>query len=1380
MKRTAIPAALLSLTIIIGFHGYAAANVFINEIMASNTTVLADEDGDYPDWIELLNAGDSTVNLAGYGLSDREDNPYKWRFPDVTIEAGGFLVVFASGKETSGTTELHANFKISADGETLVLTSPDGSTIDRVPTHVIPTDISWGRKPDEGGDWVLFYEPTPGESNTSQGYTDHAGRVICSHPGGFYSTSVTLELTMDSPGAKIHYTLDGSTPTEESNPYESPLVLAATTVVRARVYEDGKLPGKIATQTYLINANISLPVVSLSTEPANFFDELTGIYVHGNDPGGPFFYPGANFWKDWEKPVHVEMFEPDGTIGFSIDGGVKINGEINRLNLQKSLCIYARNRYGYGSINHRIFPDVPVGEFKSIVLRNSGNDWKYTMIRDGLFQGLFMDRDVEVQGHRPAVVFINGEYFGIHNIRERKNEDYIASHHDVDPDELDILESSASIWKTDITDDDLIVVEGDDEHYAKMMNYLNDNDISDSQHYTYIRTQMDVDNFIETCVAHMFLADWDWPGRNTRIWRPKTQDGKWRWLLFDLDIGMWSEEDVTDDMVRWTLDTAEYQPGTSNAPWSTFLLRKFLENREFEINFINRFADCMNTVFHPVHVTRRIEEMAGVIETEIPRHVDTWTQKVSESYYRTGNPISSVDSWYDNIRMLKDFTSLRPHYMRQHLKDYFGLADTVTVTFVTSLTESGSIHLNSLDLDTFPWTGTYFTDVPVTVTALPNLGYRFVRWEGASTSADTSIELTLTGDTGLTAVFEKTGDSVVIDISKSPYEISRDLVIPQEMTLTVDAGVELVLSEDTSIIVQGALHLNGTAEQPVTIGPASGNDRWGAIVFDNAAGESTISHAVIRNASRGADAIAFPAAVSGFNSDFTVESVRFEDNIQVIFAKSGNVTVKGCAFDGSNEDEPINIKDGWALVEDCRFHDVRAQDAIDYDGVRGGIIRGNEIYGSNDDGIDIGDGCSDILITGNRVSGCFDKAISIGEVSKDITVERNILTGSGYGVAVKDNSTAVIDHTTFYGNNIAIAGYEKGVDAFGGGAATVTNSILANSLTAALMTDDLSAITITYSLADTELLPGVENLLDDPGFLSPEHGGFQLTADSPAVDSGDPGSSPDSDGSRTDMGALVFSPVNSSVVITEINYNSAPDFDSEDWIELYNAGDIAVDLGGWQLRDENDDNVFVLASGTTLEAGGYLVLCRDLAKFQALFPQVDNAFGDFGFGLSNGGDAVRMFDSGGIMADIVVFDDESPWPAASDGSGTTLALKSPGLDNALPENWGYSSGHGTPGRDNAGDVGVDDVEPLAFYLGQNYPNPFNPVTTIPFSISNVSHVKLSVYSVLGQRVATLVDERLSAGKHSVQFDANGLSSGVYLYRIEAGDYRDTASMLVVK
>ncbi|MFC1694333.1 CotH kinase family protein, partial [Candidatus Latescibacterota bacterium] len=257
-----------------------------------------------------------------------------------------------------------------------------------------------------------------------------------------------------------------------------------------------------------------------------------------------------------------------------------------------------------------------------------------------------------------------------------------------------------------------------------------------------------------------------------------------------------------------------------------------------------------------------------------------------------------------------------------------------------------------------------------------------------------------------------------------------------------------------------------------------------------------------------------------------------------------------------------------------------------------------------------------------------------------------------------------------------------------------------------------------------------------------------------------------------------------NIVINEINYNSSADFNPEDWVEFYNPQENSVDLSGWIFKDDNDANEFVFPSKTVIAPDDYLVLCRDSLTFHDLFPEVDDYIGDLGFGLSGAGEFIRLFNAQGALVDSLTYDDNPPWPVEPDGTGAALALLNPGLDNSLVQSWAVSYSHGTPGKINdVFIVNVDDSNsgiPTVFSLGQNYPNPFNPITTIPFSIPEVSRITIDIYSILGQRVETLLDEYLAPGNHSIIFKAEDIAAGVYFYTITSEKFRETRQMLLIK
>ncbi|MFC1538350.1 CotH kinase family protein [Candidatus Latescibacterota bacterium] len=1551
--KTSIPSSFLFPILLCIFSATfpVQAQPLINEIMASNTSTLQDEDGDNPDWIEIYNPGDTSIDLAGYGLSDRPDNPYKWVFPSKILAPKEHITVYASGKDKQflpshwetiitqgdewkyfvGTTEppenwtypnfddsewlsgptsigstendatripltisvylrkkfyledtenikrillqidfqdgfyaylnrvyialenlkglrphphtrrpwrshdmtmingglpevyeadnfeyaditkvlregenvlaiqvhaiyfeeqppfiyipprdigvipfltleysvppsnpkgvpeilvptipeqppltLHTNFKISTDGETLVLTGPDGALCDSVYTKIEGTDISYGRKTDGGEEWVLYSEPTPGESNIFGGYQGYSDTVVeTSLPGGFYDAPVTLELSTSNENAEIRYTIDGSDPIETSTLYTSPIAIDTTTVVRSRVFEVDKFPGPINTQTFFIDLTTTMPVISLSTNPDNFFDDEIGIYVHGNTEIN-------NYDQDWERPIHIEFFEPDGEPGFSIDGGIKISGFIIRGLPQKSFALFTRPKYGINKIDFQIFPDLPFSEYKSITLRNGGNEKNSTRFLDILCHNLVKQKNLDIMSYRPANVFLNGIYWGVYNIREKQNEDYLASHHSIDPSNVDMLK----------LDPYLITIEGDDLHYTAMIDYITNNDMNNPVHYDYIKTQVDMDNFIDYNVTEIYMANDNWVQHNVKMWRPRTPNDRWRWILCDLDWAMWDNNYNSFNVL--TEMSNEYVP----------LFFNLLNNEHFKITLINRFADYMNTMFSTENMIQNIHEIKEQLEPEMSKQIERWNYKSGYMH------IESMKQWDSNIALMEDFATQRPNIVRSQIVEEFNLSGTANVNIAVSSTDAGKIKVNSIIPDSYPWNGIYFKDVPIQLTAIPNLGYSFAGWTGAELGDSISSTITLTDSISVTAVFEKIGSNdVVIDSFQSPCRIQGIQSVAAGSSLTIEAGVELLMSPNASINVSGEIHLNGTPDNPIIIS-AEGSQNWNGIFLDNASGNSVISNVVIDGASTWENPEGFPAAVSSLNSDVTIENVRFENNRQSVFARSGNITVRNCFFAESNKHEPINIKNATALVENCRFENVFFEDAIDFDGIIDGIIRNNEIFGTVDsdgDGIDIGDDCVNVLITGNLIYDCMDKGISIGEGAKDIRVERNNIAGCLYGIAVKDSANAFIDHCTLYDNGYAVAAYEKGERRFGGGTAVITNSILSQSSIATLFTDELSEITVSYTLSDVELLEGEANLMADPMLAAPSSRIFDILPNSPVLTA-------DSDGAE--LGSLPYRELISNIVINEINYNSSDDFNPGDWVELYNITENTVDISGWVFKDEDDTHSFEIPANTVLLPYGYIVLSSDETLFQSVFPDVSRHVGSFGFGLNAAGEVLRLYDADGELIDWVVYDDSEPWPVEPDGTGSTLALVNPEVDNIHPENWLSSSGNGTPGAQNdmfsVIDENAGSDTPLVFSLGQNYPNPFNPVTTIPFSIPESGSVTIEIYSILGQRVATVIDDTLPPGSYQVVFRGDNYASGIYFYRIEATGFNETKSMLLLK
>ena len=805
--------------------------VLINEFMASNFQTLSDEDGDFEDWIELYNYGEEEVNLSGWTLSDDFGNPQRWVFPDTVIGPGDFLLVWASGKDRKDST-LHTNFSISSDGEELILANSGGNWVDLVPATSVPTDVSYGRKPDGGMDWYYFDVATPGEANITQPYEQVLEPPVFSHTSTLYSDDFQLVLSHPDPDVTIFYTLDGSGPSKANlegtefpfknqyvqNPgqqdgtllvdtlqtfeYGEPIDVQniasqpdrnthksstweheptyfpgspvnKATVVRAVAWREGALSSPVATETFFHepSGSYDLSITSITINADMLYGYHKGIYVAGADfdswrDENPDEYASgnspANYRRrgvEYEYPAHFQLFDADSQSPvLSQDIGLRIHGGWSRSFPQKSFRLYARNAYGPSRFHHRVFNELPYDSYNRLLLRTSGNDFYSTMFRDAFMQTLTGHMNFDTQAYEPTVLFVNGEYWGIHNLRERYDKHYLERVYGVDPDNIDLLTAY------------MTVKEGDAEHYENLLEYIENNDMSEEEHFQYILTQMDVDNYIDYQLSNIYLNNTDWPAGNIDFWRLRTQeylpdappghDGRWRWMLFDTDFG-YGLMGGSDAMANNTLEhaTADDSDHYSNPPWSTIILRNLLENQQFRHQFINRFADQLNTAFDPA----RVDSLIGSFEQRL-------TSSIEEHIHRWSRP-GSYNQWVNNIQVMRGFGQARPGYQRQHLKDFFGLEGQYLLTLDVSNPDHGFVKVNTVEVtpstpgvseNTYPWRGTYFKDVPVEVTAVPSPGFVFSHWEGHYSGTENPVKINPEENVRLTAHFIRSDEPTLL------------------------------------------------------------------------------------------------------------------------------------------------------------------------------------------------------------------------------------------------------------------------------------------------------------------------------------------------------------------------------------------------------------------------------------------------------------------------------------------------------------------------------------------------------------------------------------------------------------------------------------------
>ncbi len=654
---------------------------------------------------------------------------------------------------------LHTSFQLSSTGEQLVLTGSDGVVLDQVSFGAVPRDVSYGRSALDPGQWLYFGSPTPGASNTSVGTTEWLLAPELSHAGGFYTNAFYLALTVPNAGAEIRYTLDGSAPTASSLLYTAPIFLrsragtpndlsAIATVpggqpptgevfkgwtVRARALKPGAMPGPIVTRTYWIHsqgrARYSLPVVSLTTDRRNFFDPNIGIYVPGNAAGGNYSQRGT----EWQRPVHIEFYETNNYLAFAQEGDVKIHGNTSQNFPIKGLDLDGTGGEGRQPFRYAIFPGRDRSEFQHFLLRPSGHDHYMAFMRDELMQELGAETGAEHQAARPCVVFLNGEYWGLHYLKEKEDADFVAYYGGIPADGLDYLEGYAAAKA------------GDTRHYDAMMQLVSIADPEVPDVYRQMEALLEIPNYIDYKACEIFNYRWDIG--NHRLWRPRIPEGRWRWLQFDNDVG-WGgfgaeQPGWSYNMLEADLSTDGRLNGHNNET-TTLLFRRLLRNQEFQVLFLNRFADLLNSTLLPTNTLAQIESLAAQLSSGMAEHCQRWRAP------------ASLEAWKSSVNALRTFGLLRPEACRQHLIQHFQLAGNARLSVSVTPEGQGTVLLNSLRVPLSAgaaWEGSYFRGVPIPVRAEPQIGCRFVRWTGAVETPAPQTTVRLDSNTTLTAVF---------------------------------------------------------------------------------------------------------------------------------------------------------------------------------------------------------------------------------------------------------------------------------------------------------------------------------------------------------------------------------------------------------------------------------------------------------------------------------------------------------------------------------------------------------------------------------------------------------------------------------------------------
>ncbi|MEM6321451.1 MAG: CotH kinase family protein [Bacteroidota bacterium] len=795
------------------FSSSFSRTIIINEFVASNDQSFADEAGEFDDWVEIYNAGNTAFDLGGLYVTDDLTEPTQWQIPSdnpasTTIPPKGYLILWFDGDEEQG--PLHVAPKLKGGGEQMGLFAADGITpLDTLTYGEQQTDVSQGRFPDGSSSFVFYESPSPNTSNTTP-LEEVVENPVFNKSGGLYNSTLTVTLQTQPSDATIFYTTDGSDPSQNSIPYNGPISVASSQVIRAKAFKAGATPSEISTETFLINTSHTFPIVALSGNPATFFDEAEGLF--------------PNYEEDIEVPLNIEFYETDGTTGFNQTMEVEIHGSTSAVLPQKSLALKAKRSLGSATIDYPVFPDEDLDQYRSLILRNSGQDWEYSFFRDALQStlatnqtGLAVDiesMDLDDQAYRPVIAYLNGVYWGMYNLRERSDKRYIKNRYGLDDDEIDLIEN---------LDD---AKEGDFVAWNALDSLLQAGDFSDATGLATLDQLVDLDQYQDYILHNIFMDNTDWPGNNFLRWRPRQADGKWRFMTKDLDFGFGFVELNSGNFntgnpyvnsLNRLLNPSAFYP---NPEWATLLFNKLIENPTWRVDFINRLADQLNVLFTKERMLQQIDELQSTYQPEVNQHNQKW---------------ENLWTWNEDVDVLRTFAEGRTAAVRNHFIGSFSEIDeNVSVTLDALPRNGGVIKINTVTTKeaALPWTGTYFDGVEIPLQAIPNPGFRFAGWS-ANVTGDAKTSVILDGNSSITAIFVPEGGdggplNQVINFTEIDDKLTTDAPFIVDVSASSGLPVSLNLISGPATLEGNLLTLDGTTGTVFLQASQAGNEFYNA------------------------------------------------------------------------------------------------------------------------------------------------------------------------------------------------------------------------------------------------------------------------------------------------------------------------------------------------------------------------------------------------------------------------------------------------------------------------------------------------------------------------------------------------------------------------
>jgi gliding motility-associated-like protein len=673
--------------------------VKINEYSCSNISGPTDAYGEREDWIELLNTTASPIDLTGWYLSDKATNLTKWLIPSGSIPANGFKMAFCSKRNLVNGNQYHPNFNLSqTEGDWIILLNPSLVVVDSFKiVHMTKSNHSVGRTTNGAATFSLFTTPTP-NANNSGAVNFYTPTPVFSLQAGFYPAAQSITITCPDPSATIRYTLDGSDPVVTSPIYSTPIPIATTKVIRAAAFSTN-LPSFTATNTYFINVNHSIPVVSVSGQ---------GVYtlLQGNQ-----FTPIGSF----------ELFEDNGVFIDEGQGEFNKHGNDSWSYPQRGFDFILRDEFGYnGDLEHVIFPEKARDNFQRLILKPAASD-NYPFengahIRDAFIHELSIKADMKLDERtwRPCVIYLNGQYWGVYELREKVDDaDYTDFYYNQDKFNLYYLKTWGGTWQDYGAPNAL-------PDWNNLKNYIATNSMANPTNFAYVDSLLNWESLCDYFMFNSYVVNQDWLNWNTSWWRGLDTTGdkkKWRYSLWDMDATFGHYINYTgipDPSANADPCNAENLPNPGGQGHTDILEKLILENPVVEQYYITRYIDLINTNFSCDTMIMLLDSMVNEIGPEMTAHCAKWG--------------GTYAGWQSKVQTLRNFINARCLALAQGLIDCYQLSGPFAVTFNVTPVNAGKIKVNSIWPPSYPWSTTYFGGINTNIIAQANPGYIFSNW----------------------------------------------------------------------------------------------------------------------------------------------------------------------------------------------------------------------------------------------------------------------------------------------------------------------------------------------------------------------------------------------------------------------------------------------------------------------------------------------------------------------------------------------------------------------------------------------------------------------------------------------------------------------------